>query len=132
MNTFNLRLGAAVLALVAVAFALVFVRTPQTWASSIISYSVPKVATTSTIAVGPNGVTTLFATSSACSSRLVSTLGKAIMLSFTGLLTPTALIGHVQAASTTISYSNDTYGCGAITAFGFDASTTITLTAFSQ
>lgn len=92
---------------------------------------VPTVATSSQIVVGPQSVTTLFAKNSSCTSRLVSTVGTAVMLSFSSAVTPTGTAGAVQAASTSVSYDNANYGCGAITAYAA-ASTTITLTEFSQ
>ena len=91
---------------------------------------VPQVATSSTIGVGPQQNMTLASRNAACSARVITTVASPVMLAF-GIGTPTALVGHLQAASTTVSYDNAIYGCGAITAYAF-ASSTITVTAFSQ
>lgn len=94
----------------------------------------PITATSSTMSVGPQEVKTLFSDAAVgsmnglCASRVVSTLGgSAIMLSFDPDITPAAGVGHVQAASTTVAYPADTYGCGAVQAYGF-ASSTVTRT----
>lgn len=98
--------------------------------ASTLAYAVPHVATSSTVVVGP-GFATLFATSSNCTGRAVSTVASPIMLSFTGNVIPSGAVGHIQAASTTVFYNNGDYGCGAVTAYGF-ASSTITITQFVQ
>jgi hypothetical protein len=92
---------------------------------------VPKIATSSTISVGPQAVTTIFSANSACTTRIVTTFAQAVMLSFSSSVTPTGTVGHLQSGSTTVAYDNALYGCGAVTTYGF-ASTTITTSAFSQ
>ena len=89
-------------------------------------------ATTSTIAVGIANNQTLFTANKQCTSRIISTVAKAIMLNFglVGNATSTGVVGHLQAASTTIAYDAEIYGCGAVTAYGFDATTTITTSEF--
>ena len=85
-----------------------------------------RTATSSTIAVGPDEVITIFTKRNTCTSRTISTTGVSeIMLSFHANITPTALIGIIQGASTTKEYENENYGCGVVTAFA-SASTTIT------
>lgn len=91
-------------------------------------YSYSGVATSSTISVGVQEVKTLFSNRNTCSSRIISTVVQPIMLSFHTDITPTALIGHLQAASTTVAYPSDNFGCGVVKAYGFNASTTITIT----
>lgn len=86
-----------------------------------------RVATSSTISVGVQEVKTLFSNRNACSSRVISTVAQPIMLSFHTDITPTALIGHLQAASTTVAYPSDDFGCGIVKAYGHNASTTITI-----
>lgn len=57
----------------------------------------------------------LFATSS-CSSRIITTRTQAVMLTFSDLsgIVPTAILGHQQAASTTVAYDSGLFGCGAV------------------
>lgn len=93
---------------------------------------VPRVATSSLMVVGPSNANTLFATSSNCTSRVITTYANPVMLSFTGLLVPNGTQGHLQPASTTVSYDNANFGCGAVTAWGFTASTSITVTGLVQ
>ena len=87
-----------------------------------------RVASSSTIVVGAQENKTLFSAKNSCSSRIISTVAQPIMLSFHSSVTPTAIAGHLQVASTTIAYSSDDYGCGAVSAYGYNASTTITIT----
>lgn len=89
------------------------------------------IATSSTIAVGPQEDITIFDSNRYCANRAVSTLASAIMLSFHSAINPSASVGHLQAASTTVEYDSDLWGCGTVTAYGFSSST-ITLTQFSQ
>ena len=90
------------------------------------------VATTSQILVGP-GVgmeKILFATSTNCASRIISSVVSPLMLQFTlafGSTTlPNGTSGHLQAASTTIAYDSGLYGCNAVVAYAF-SSTTISI-----
>jgi len=87
------------------------------------------VATTSNPTITTTGVT-LFATSS-CSGRTITTVASPIMLTFSDRInqTPTGLFGHLQAASTTITYPAEQYGCGLFKAFGF-VSSAITVTEY--
>lgn len=76
------------------------------------------------------------ATSSACSSRSITTRGAVINLSFATTtpyegtpyfqVTPTVTAGHTQAASTTVVYDSQFYGCGAIQIWS-DAAQVITI-----
>lgn len=62
----------------------------------------------------------LFSTST-CMSRVISTSASPIMLTFSDWngSSPTALIGAVQAASTTVVYNASLYGCGLFKAYSF-------------
>jgi len=77
------------------------------------------VASTSQSAVSATAIT-LFATST-CTSRTISTLGAPIMLTFSDITgqTPTASLGFVQGASTTVTYDAELYGCGRVRAYSF-------------
>lgn len=92
---------------------------------------VSSVSTDALVAVGPQNATTLVSRASNCTSRVISTASTSVMLSFISSLTPTAVYGHPQAASTTVAYDNATYGCGAITAWA-SASSTVTVGTFIQ
>lgn len=80
--------------------------------------------------VGPQGNTLISTSTPSCSSRVVSTVAKPVMLVFTrsASTTVSATYGHLQGASTTVAYDSGLYGCNQITAYGFDATTTITIT----
>jgi len=86
------------------------------------------VATTSQLSVGTTAIS-VFATST-CATRVISTTDRAIMLTFSDRLnqTPTGVFGHLQSASTTVSYDAGIYGCGLYKVFGFDAKSNITVT----
>lgn len=79
------------------------------------------VATTSLASVSTTAVT-VFATST-CGARIISTTASPIMITFSdnqGAI-PTALFGTLQAASTSVAYSNSLYGCGAYKVYSFAA-----------
>lgn len=106
-------------------------------ASWFVSHSKPQknlgnmfsnVASSSIIVVGTQQNKTLFSAKNSCSSRIISTKAQAIMLSFHSAVSPTSMDGNWQGASTTVAYKAEDYGCGAVTAFGVAASSTITLT----
>lgn len=87
------------------------------------------VATTTQYTVGTTAVTA-FATTTNCSSRVISTVAQPIMITFTDQSgqVPTALFGHLQSASTTVVYDAGIYGCNAVKIYGFNADSVITLT----
>lgn len=96
-------------------------------------------STTSTAVVGPQSGTLLFPEKSFCAARIISTGSNPIMLAFTSaILTSTATSttnpsgsnGFQQAASTTVAYNSGLYGCPAVTAYGFTASTTVSIAEF--
>ena len=88
------------------------------------------------ITVGPGNATTLFSAKNSCASRKITTYANPIMITFatsTDLdqtVEPTGVFGHLQAASTTVDYDSGTNGCGLWQAFGFGASTTISVSEF--
>lgn len=86
------------------------------------------IATSSTIVVGIQQNKTLFTVNPYCSSRIITTTGNPIMLSFDTNITPSATVGHFQATSTTVAYDSGLYGCSDVKAYGVNASTTITIT----
>ncbi|MGF6428219.1 hypothetical protein [Bradyrhizobium elkanii] len=103
----------------------------QTAGASNVGFMVPKLATSSTMQVGPQQVKTIAATSRNCYSRLIGSAGSPLMVSFSPTTTPTGTIGYPQAASSTVAYSNGDYGCGPIYIYAY-SSTTIITSEFSQ
>jgi hypothetical protein len=89
------------------------------------------IATSSTIEVGPDEVTTIFSRNTYCGNRQVDTFGQAITLSFHADIAPSEFVGHQIAASTSKMLESEYFGCGNVTASA-PASTTITRTVFSQ
>lgn len=75
------------------------------------------------------GGTVVFATST-CAARIITTVEKPIMITFTNAQgdTATAIHGHYQAASTTVAYDGAIFGCQAWKIYGHDAPSTLTLT----
>jgi len=63
---------------------------------------------------------TLFATSTDCTSRVITTIGFPITIKFGdhARWTLTSNTGHRQLASTTVEYDSGIYGCGLWTATG--------------
>ena len=88
------------------------------------------IATSSTVSVGIQENKTIFTSKTRCASRTISTVAQPIMISFSSDITPTGTVGHLQPASTTVAYEAGLYGCGAVTAYGQTASTTITVSEF--
>ena len=95
---------------------------------------VAQLATSSTVSVGPSlPRLILFPANQYCASRVISTGANPIMLSFdtaTSSANPGTNIGFYQGASTTVSYDSGIYGCSTVSAYGFTASTTITIAEF--
>lgn len=83
------------------------------------------VGTTSFYAVTGGSTNTLFATSTACAARIISTQGSAIQLTFSNYAgqSPTGVNGFTQATSTTVSYDGEIYGCGLVKAYSYGAQT---------
>ena len=90
------------------------------------------VATSSQAGVSAT-VTTLVATSTNCAARIITTVAQPIRLSFGSpqqpILEPSGTLGHLQAASTTVTYDGGIWGCGLIRVFGYgNATLTISVT----
>ena len=81
------------------------------------------IATTSQMAVTPTQ--SLVIATSSCQSRIISTTASPIMIGFTDAkgFVPTALVGFLQPASTTVAYDAGMYGCGAVRIYSFVNST---------
>jgi len=82
--------------------------------------------TTASSSVGIYTASTLFASSTTCTSRVISTNQGAINLSFDPNFTPTATAGYAQPASTTVAYDSGIYGCGITKAYAIIATSTVT------
>ena len=82
-----------------------------------------KISTTSVQNLEAGVATVLFGTStSGCTSRLVTTNhGIPVRLAFRDNDVPTATVGHLQAASTSVAYDSAIYGCGRWEAFSITA-----------
>src|SRR3990167_9604830 len=74
--------------------------TPGSWSS---------VGSSSQTSVGSSTANTIFSATNGCTSRVISTGPRAIMLSF-GSTTPTGSDGHWQGASTTVAYDSEIFG----------------------
>lgn len=85
------------------------------------------VATSSSPTVGTTA-SLIFATST-CAARTITTVASPVMLTFSDNQgrVPTAISGHLQAASTTVTYDSGQFGCDAVRAYGF-VSSAITIT----
>lgn len=90
-----------------------------------------------TTAVGPDEVITVFASKANCTNRVISTTdgsGQAIQVLYGAptngdITTPTEVVGHLQAGSTTVAYDAGLYGCGAWKVYA-SASTTLLIAEF--
>lgn len=83
-----------------------------------------------TTSVGHQTDVTLFSEKTSCASRVISTFGTPIVLSFdSSVVNPSATNGHIQGASTTVAYDSGLYGCGAVVAAS-SATTTIATAEF--
>lgn len=113
--TTSLKLTGIVAALFITALALFLYQPTQPVQSSTWPGNVQRLATSSFQSVTTIVPELLFATST-CSTRIISTEAGAVRLTFSDYLgeRPTALNGFAQAASTTVVYEAETYGCGAV------------------
>jgi hypothetical protein len=93
---------------------------PSGLKSTVATSSNPTIGTTAGI---------LFATSTNCSSRIITTSAQPIMLTFSDNQgkVPTGSFGHLQGASTTVAYDSGIYGCNAVKVYAF-ASEVVTIT----
>lgn len=128
MNTTLKRLVSALVAIIMVVFIAEVLRSDVTLGSAQDGV-VAQLSTTTLATVGP-GVATLFATSSTCTTRVVTTLAQPVMISFDSAFAPTGVRGHLQGASTTVAYDSGLYGCGVWRAASYVSSTTIILSEF--
>lgn len=94
-------------------------------------------SSTYAVNVGPLNAVTLFSARSDCTSRKITTYANPIMITFAtstdlaSQVIASGVLGHLQAASTTIDYDSGLNGCGLWQAFGYTASTTITVSEFA-
>ena len=93
------------------------------------------VATSSTRDVGPQNSIYAFGTTTRetaymCASRLVTTSGSPVNISFAALSSSTlsTTVGYFQGTSTSAVYDSGLFGCGYMTIRGINASTTINIT----
>lgn len=102
---------------------LMELRTPQAGAASFPGGQAA-IATTSVAAV-TGTASTVFATSSACAARMITTQGSEIRVTFSDYAgqSPTATFGHNQPASTTVAYDGGIYGCGLVKVFSYSNQT---------
>lgn len=78
------------------------------------------IATTSTQTVNTTA-STVFATSTNCASRVISTASSSIKITFSDRIgeTPNDTTGLTQGASTTKEYDAGLYGCGLVKVYSF-------------
>lgn len=133
MTSTNKTILALTLAIVLLAGVLMFKPFYQTYAEG---WTPVHIQTATSTSVGIYAPVTLFAneTSPTCHNRVV-TADTAIRISFDqvaghGSSTLTAVIGHSQPASTTVSYDSALYGCGQMTARAITATGTVTISSF--
>ena len=73
------------------------------------------VGTSSQFVLRQNSSSMIFATTTSCVARVITTKEAAIRLTFTAVgdfASPTPTFGYVQLASTTVLYDAEQYGCG--------------------
>lgn len=94
-------------------------------------------SSTYAVTVGPLNAVTLFSARSDCTNRKITTYAQPIMITFAtstdsaAQVRASGTLGHLQAASTTVDYDGGLNGCGLWQAFGFGASTTISVSEFA-
>lgn len=138
-NTLKLRVG---IVLVALGIGLILSIFNVFPAFSAAPEGIPAtLATSSSATVGPQTVSvasttaSVFLGTSNCASRVISTQGFDVRLMFSNsqfsstTANPTAAIGFLQLASTTVVYDASVYGCGFVNAYGL-ASTTLTISEY--
>lgn len=75
----------------------------------------------------------LFTQNTVCVSRVISTSGQPALLSFetaTSTTYPGPTAGYYIAASTTVAFDSSIWGCTPVSAYGYNASTTISIAEF--
>jgi hypothetical protein len=89
-----------------------------------------RVFSVATTSVGHQTDITIASAKEFCASRVISTTGNAIMLSFaTSTLNPSGTEGFYQGPSTTVAYDSEQYGCGYVVAASL-STTTISVAEF--
>lgn len=127
-SKYKIVIAIVVVILALVAFSLFNpIKTSSTLGSTLAVQS--RVATSSFQTATVNTARILFATSTSCSSRIISTQGTEIKLTFSDYSgqRPTGVNGHSQLASTTVAYDSELYGCDAVWVYPFGTNT-LTLT----
>lgn len=140
MKSIQINIALGVLAVVMLmVFGLFLTNTPEANGGAFTGTASNPVMSTTTV-VGPQGSavvkTQVFARNAACKSRIITTDGtSAIRISFKdipgsgniGSTTVGVGVGHYQAASTTVAYDAEIYGCSAWNIWAW-ASTTLSVT----
>lgn len=118
-----------------IALGLMYTKVTQTIRPGAAQNATPAIlATTSQVTIGiGTDKRMLFTENTVCVSRVVSTSGQAALLSFgvaTSTTNPGPTTGYYIPASTTIAFDASIWGCTAVSAYGYIASTTITIAEF--
>lgn len=123
MNTTHWLLALAGVAIVFLSY-LALYNQPEPAQGATWPGSIAAIATSSFQSVTIDAAELLFATSS-CSTRTIGTRGDAIKLTFSDYRgeRPTINNGFPQAASTTVSYDAEQYGCGAVWVYSYGTQT---------
>lgn len=119
----TLKQSFTILALVGVGifFASIFVEIQHAHAAN--TNQSPTTVATSSARILTTAPSFVFATSS-CTTRVISTTGSAINISFGATAQPSMGAGILQGASTTVVYDASQYGCGAVYVYSLSAATT--------
>lgn len=121
MKTNKINITIAVIVLLATIFlAISFVSNTMRAGASAPSGLPATIATTSKpVVTSTAGI--LFATSSNCAARVVSTASSSVMLLFSDYAgqVPDASFGHFQATSSNVVYDAGLYGCNAVKVWSF-------------
>lgn len=87
-------------------------------------------ATSTLISVPATGTVVTLRATSTCVTRVITTKASPILLTFSDQ-SPTSVKATLQAASTTVAYTAEEYGCGAVKAItGDSAASVVTLVEF--
>jgi hypothetical protein len=128
-NFFTRALGLSVIlgAILLTAFLLIW-NTQRVQGNGFIGVTVNVASSTSQI-IPARTARVLFATSTPCTTRIITSRASPLMLTFSNYnnASPTGVFGHYQAASTTVAYEAGVYGCGLVKVYA-DVADTITVT----
>lgn len=121
----NIKSSQISIAIIAVAlfFSLIILNEAKVADASAPSGLPANVYTESSVSLGTTA-TQLAATTTNCSSRVVSTGVSPIMLTFTAAngTTTSGSVGAWQAGSTTVAYDSGLYGCGQLAGYSYTTS----------